>query len=102
MDKSQLTRAIVRPPGTNFAAGLTTVDLGKPDYSKALQQHAAYCEALRSLGLKLTVLPSDHRFPDSTFVEDTAVLTEFCAITSRSGAESRRGEVAAIESQLVE
>src|SRR4026208_2466803 len=101
MDNSRLlTRAIVRLPSTNFAAGLTTVDLGTPDYDKALQQHAAYCAVLRSLGLTLRVLPADSRHPDSTFVEDTAVLTEFCAIITRPGAESRRGEVAASESEL--
>ena len=101
MDKSRLlTRAIVRLPSTNFAAGLTTVDFGTPDYEKALQQHAAYCDALRSLGLTVSILPPDSRHPDSTFVEDTAVLTEFCAIITRPGAESRRGEVAGIESEL--
>jgi dimethylargininase len=101
MDNSRLlTRARVRPPSTNFAAGLTTVDLGTPDYAKALQQHAAYCDALRSLGLTLSALPADPRHPDSTFVEDTAILTEFCAIITRPGAESRRGEVAGIESEL--
>ena len=101
MDNSRLlTRAIVRLPSTNFAAGLTTVDLGTPDYERALQQHVAYCAALRSLGLTLNVLPADPRHPDSTFVEDTAVLTEFCAIITRPGAESRRGEVAGIEGEL--
>ncbi|PYS74300.1 MAG: N(G),N(G)-dimethylarginine dimethylaminohydrolase [Acidobacteria bacterium] len=101
MDKSRLlTRAILRLPSTNFAAGLTTVDLGTPDYAKVLQQHAAYCDALRSLGLTLNVLPADSRYPDSTFVEDAAILTEFCAVITRPGAESRRGEVAELESEL--
>jgi dimethylargininase len=90
------TRAIVRPPGANFAAGLTTVDLGTPDYDRALAQHDRYCQALQECGLTLTRLPPDLRYPDSTFVEDVAILTERGAILTRPGAPSRAGEVAAI------
>jgi dimethylargininase len=94
------TRAIVRPPDTNFSDGLTTVELGKPDIAKTLAQHELYCEALRSCGLSLIALPSDDRYPDSTFVEDTAILTERCAIVTRPGAASRQGEVESIRSVL--
>ena len=91
------TRAIVRPPGRNFADGLTTVNLGTPDYEITLRQHNAYCEALRSLGLTLTALPVDEQFPDSTFVEDTAILTERLAVITRPGAVSRQGEIDSIK-----
>lgn len=90
------TRAIVRIPGSNFADGLTTVELGVPHLDKVLDQHAHYCEALRQCGLELTVLEPDLRHPDSTFVEDTAILTPQAAILCRPGAPSRGGEVAAI------
>jgi dimethylargininase len=93
-------RAIVRPPAANFAAGLTTVDLGTPDVAKALAQHAAYCRELEALGLALTRLPADPRFPDSTFVEDAAVLAPGGAILTRPGAASREGEVAGIAAAL--
>src|SRR5713226_3007693 len=92
--------AIVRPPGPNFSEGLTTVDLGQPSYRRALEQHEAYCEALRQCGLALVSLEADDRHPDSTFVEDTAVLTEQCAILARPGAPSRIGEVAGIATVL--
>ena len=91
-----LKNAIVRIPGRNFADGLTTVDLGAPDYDAALQQHARYCEALVECGLHVTTLDADLRYPDSTFVEDAAVLTAHGAILTRPGAASRAGEVAAI------
>ncbi len=94
------THAIVRPPGANFAQGLTSVDLGKPDLDLALEQHARYCAALEQSGLVLTRLPADDRFADSTFVEDTAIVTDRCAILTRPGAASRAGEVAAIEPVL--
>jgi dimethylargininase len=94
------TRAIVRPPGVNFSAGLTTVNLGTPAYELALKQHAEYCEALRLCGLRVMSLPTDERYPDSTFVEDTAILTKHCAIITRPGADTRRGEIISIEKEL--
>ena len=94
------TRAIVRPPCARFSAGLTTADLGQPDLERAAQQHQAYCEALEACGLEVVQLPADEKHPDSTFVEDTAVLTARGAIITRPGAESRRGEIDAIEPVL--
>ena len=92
--------AIVRTPGPNFAGGLTTVDLGVPVFARALEQHTRYCAALTACGLELTTLDADHRFPDSTFVEDIAVLARGTAILTRPGAASRAGEVDAIRSAL--
>jgi dimethylargininase len=86
-------RAIVRLPGSNFAQGLTTVQLGVPRHDLVLQQHARYCEALQACGLALTTLDADTDHPDSTFVEDTAVLTARSAVLTRPGARGREGEV---------
>lgn len=94
------TRALVRPPAASFAEGLTTADLGAPDLGKALAQHAAYCDALVRCGLELVHLPPDAGYPDSTFVEDTAVLARGAAIVTRPGAPSRAGEVDAIRIAL--
>jgi dimethylargininase len=93
-------RAIVRAPAKNFADGLTTASLGKPDFELALAQHEAYCQALKACGVELVGLPPDLRHPDSTFVEDTAVLTDSCAILCRPGAPSRSSEVAGIEDAI--
>jgi len=92
--------AIVRPPGDTYAEGLTSAGLGPPDLSLARAQHQAYCEALLDCGVALTWLPADSRYPDSTFVEDTAVLTPRGAVLARPGASSRSGEVAAIRPAL--
>lgn len=86
------TKAIVRRPGRNFTNGITTSTLGQPDFSKALEQHAAYCEALISCGVELTVLDADERYPDGCFVEDTAVVNSKVKVISRPGATTRRGE----------
>jgi dimethylargininase len=90
---SELTRAIIRSPSRNFAAGLTSSGLPAPDHQLAVKQHDQYCLALENLGLRLTRLPADERHPDSTFVEDTAILTKRVAVITRPGAPSRRSEV---------
>jgi dimethylargininase len=92
--------AIVRPPADNFADGLTTAELGKPNVRLALLQHEAYCQALAACGLQLIRLPVDPLYPDSTFVEDTAVLTSRAATLARPGSLSRLGEVANIRETI--
>jgi len=108
------TNAIVRPPCVRFAEGLTTINLGAPNPTVALQQHAAYCEALEACGLTLTRLDADERYPDSTFVEDIAVMMRALphehgsalatsptrAILTRPGASSRVGEVETVAEML--
>lgn len=93
-------KAIVRPPGPGFEKGITSSRLGPPDLAKAQEQHEAYCRALERCGVEVIRLEADACFPDSTFVEDVAVLTPRNAILARPGAESRLGEVAGIRGEL--
>lgn len=96
------SKAIVRKPGSTFAQGITTSTTGTPDLEMALTQHQRYREALHACGLSLTVLEADDQFPDSTFVEDTAILTPYFAVITRPGASSREGEVLAMAEVLAE
>jgi dimethylargininase len=93
-------QAIVRKPGLNFADGLTSFQGPRPVHEKVLEQHEAYCAALERCGLKLTRLEPDPTHPDSTFVEDVAVLTPRQAILARPGAKPRAGEVEKIRGPL--
>lgn len=52
--------------------------------------------------MTLTRLEPEPGYPDSTFVEDTAILTERRAILMQPGAPSRAGEVASIQSVLAD
>ncbi|MGI8920026.1 MAG: dimethylarginine dimethylaminohydrolase family protein [Pyrinomonadaceae bacterium] len=89
-------QAIVRQPAPSFLDGLTTADLGAPDYARALEQHQAYCQTLERCGLVLTNLEPDNAYPDSTFIEDTAVIVGESVVLTRPGAVSRAGEVASV------
>ncbi len=99
---AKFTRALVRLPDDNFADGLTASCLGPPNVAQARAQHANYVWALEACGLTVTRLEPDSRHPDGTFVEDTALVTTRGVLLTRPGAESRRGEVAAIAHALEE
>jgi len=94
------TNAIVRKPGANFGKGLTTSDLGAPDFKRMTAQHDAYVRGLSALGLEVTVLAPELEFPDAHFVEDTAVVTPDIAVITNPGALARQGEEKTIEPVL--
>jgi len=94
------SHAIARTPSRNAGDGLTNASLGVPNIDLMLTQHRNYLRILESLGLQVAVLDADEAFPDSCFVEDTAVVTESVAVITRPGAPSRRGEEIAIEPLL--
>ena len=84
-------QAITRLPAQSLSAGITTANLGTPDYEKALDQHRLYEETLTQLGLKVKQLPAEEKFPDGHFVEDTAVVFPEVAVITRPGAPARSG-----------
>ncbi|WP_075980379.1 dimethylarginine dimethylaminohydrolase family protein [Bacillus massilinigeriensis] len=86
------TNVIVRVPSKSVVDGISSADLGKPNYNLALKQHEDYVSALTKAGVNVTVLEPNDDFPDSCFVEDVALCTKKCAIITRPGAETRRGE----------
>ncbi len=92
--------AIVRRPCRAMTKGISSAGLGTPEIENALRQHDGYIKALESCGLRVTVLEADERYPDSVFVEDTAVVAEKCAVITYPGAASRQGEEVVIREAL--
>jgi dimethylargininase len=92
--------AVVRAVPETISAGITSANLGKADYERAREQHDRYVGALEECGLEVIGLDADERYPDSVFIEDTAVVTDRCAIIANPGAASRRGEVGEVEDVL--
>ncbi len=86
-------RALVRPPPASYAQALTRDEEPRPvDLALALAQHAAYVAALRAMGVAVTELPPDERFPDSCFVQDPAFVLDTILVVGRPGAPSRLHE----------
>lgn len=91
---------IARKPGKSFADGITTSSLGKPSYVKMLEQHTAYLNLLKEIGIETHVLDAEEDFPDAHFVEDTAIVISEVGIITNPGAEARKGEELTIEKEL--
>ena len=79
---------------------LTYQDRSPIDFNLATEQHRKYCQVLSDCGLRIIELSVNRAFPDSTFIEDTAVVFDEIAILASMGTASRRGEVAGIELAL--
>ncbi len=100
MEKSY-THAIVRPPGESYTQAISSAG-HTPDVQLARRQHTGYCQALAAAGVHVELLPPDESYPDSCFVQDTALVIAGMAIIARPGADSRRGEERSIAELLTE
>jgi dimethylargininase len=92
--------AIVRRPGKSLVNGIGPGTLGNVDYENAIIQHDDYIAALRKTAVEVTILEPLEIYPDSCFVEDTAILTQRVAVITNPGAHSRKGEEASIKKTL--
>ena len=79
---------------------LTFIDRQPIDFATATRQLENYRAALERCGAVVKRMPADSRFPDSCFVEDTAIVVDEIAVIASMGAASRRGETAAVEAEL--
>ena len=85
----RFTHAISRRPSASIIQGLRAVDTGTPDLALMQAHHAAYIATLRETGATVVELPPLEAFPDSVFVEDTALCLPQGAVVMRPGAPSR-------------
>lgn len=94
--------ALTRPVSPTLAdCELTHLERVVIDVELAATQHAAYEDALRSLGVVIVPVVAAPEHPDAVFVEDTAIVLDDVAVITRPGAESRRGELEGVASVLV-
>ena len=96
----QFSHAITRKPSPEVVAGLRAVDIGAPDFALMLQHHSDYIAALRASGAEVIELDPLPAYPDSVFVEDTALCLPEGAVIMRPGAPSRLGEAAEMAPHL--
>lgn len=97
---THFTHAITRRPAASITAGLRAVDTGAPDLVLMQAHHAAYIATLRETGATVIELPALDAYPDSVFVEDTALCLPQGAVIMRPGAPSRLGEAAEMAPHL--
>jgi dimethylargininase len=93
--------ALTHVPSPNLDEGRRTHVARVPiDFARAVEQHAAYCRMLRDVGAAVHTLDVNRDLPDSTFIEDTAIVLDELAVLASMGAEERRSEPARLEPEL--
>ncbi len=97
---THFTHAITRRPTASITQGLRAVDTGTPDLALMQAHHDAYIAALRDTGATIIELPPLDAYPDSVFVEDTALCLPRGAVIMRPGAPSRLGEASEMAPHL--
>jgi dimethylargininase len=97
---THFTHAITRRPAASIIRGLRAVDTGTPDLATMQDHHDQYIATLRETGATVIELPPLDAYPDSVFVEDTALCLPQGAIVMRPGAPSRLGEAAEMAPHL--
>jgi len=98
---SQGVIALVRPPGASFVNALSQ----KPgnvaiDATLARHQHQRYVKALKQSGASVVSLDPLEQFPDSAFVEDTAIILKNRALMCAMKEDTRRDETECIKSAI--
>jgi dimethylargininase len=96
----RFTHAITRRPAASIIQGLRAIDTGTPSLALMLQHHADYVATLRATGATIIELDALDAFPDSVFVEDTALCLPEGAVVMRPGAPTRLGEAAEMAPHL--
>jgi dimethylargininase len=95
--------ALVRAPASTLAKGELTHLKRKPvKYAAAQEQWQAYVAALEAEGFRIRHIDADDAFPDCVFVEDTVVMLGQVAVVTSPGADSRKGELDAIEAAVLD
>jgi dimethylargininase len=104
-ERKPMATALVRGIPASYARA-TRGAFGDPgaegpiDVALARSQHAAYADALRSVGFHVQVVPGDGGSADATFVEDLAVVVGRRALVCRPGHAGRRGEAEQVDLAL--
>ena len=96
---------LVRPPGESYEDCLShnpfhdTIDI-----RKTLKQHKDYVRLLEKNGVKVEELSPLESYPDSIFIQDTALVGKKSktAVICRFGVSERRGEEKTVEEYFVE
>src|SRR5438874_12281822 len=93
--------ALTHVPSPNMDQGQRTHVARVPiDYDVATRQHDLYCRTLRDCGANVITLDVNRDMPDSTFIEDAAVVLDDVAVLASMGTEARRCEMDGIEQAL--
>ena len=88
---------VLKTTSETFVDGLSLSEIGIPIYNHSTEQHKIYEELRKKNDFEINVLPENYNFPDSSFVEDIAVLTPTFVVMSNSDVPARMEEIFEME-----
>jgi dimethylargininase len=99
-----MVRLIMRPPSESLRRALAEhPERDRIDPERAVRQHAAYGQAIKAAGVRVTVMPAEPDLPDACFTWDTMLAfarpsggPTVLLMAARPGEASRRPEVASV------
>ena len=94
--------ALMRGVSSNLPKALSSNSFAQQeiDITTAIQQHDAYYELLKSIVTNIIHLEASDEYPDCVFIEDAAVAVDNKVVITNIGADSRKGEVDAVQECL--
>ena len=98
-----MLRAITHKVSPRIAeCELTYADRLPIDVELAARQHDDYSAALARLGAQVTTLSENESYPDSCFVEDTAIVVDELAVICEHGRSVEAGRDKAYRARAIE
>ena len=91
---------ISKPTIETFINDLTLSEIGVPLSNHSTETYTGFEELFQNNGVKINGLPEGSYFPESSFVEDIAVLTPTFVVMSNSEVPARMEEIFAMEPML--
>lgn len=92
------THAIVSRVPSSFVNAIGSSE--SVNIAEARKEHSEFTRILRNLGVDVIELPADENFPDSVYVEDTAVVCNGNALLCKPGHPARAKEVSIFASLI--
>ena len=88
---------VLKTTSETFVNSLSLSEIGTPLDNHSTEKHTKNEELLKKNGVEINVIPERLHFPDSTFMEDIAVLTPAFVVMSNSDVPARMEEIFEME-----
>ncbi len=96
-------KAIMREIPDTYKSCLSVhPDHNSVNVDRVRKQHENYQNILKELGIEVILLPKENKYPDSCFVEDTAIVHGSNAVITRLARNERQGEELSVAKILSE
>ena len=88
---------VLKSTSETWVNSLSLTEIGTPHFNHSTEKHIINEELLKKNSVEINVIPEGLNIPDSSFMEDIAVLTPAFVVMSNSDVPARMEEIYAME-----